>query len=426
MPLPSEDWTNLSPDEALRRAADAYQKGNLETAERLVDRVLRTNPDHHDALVLKASLQRQQGQRAAAMETIQSAVRTQPNEPVGLRLYALLLDDLGNWEEAEKVARKVIYLRGDDALAYNALGLALAGRAGMPTPTSGDPSQPDAQSLLERNRLREDAITQLQTATQLDASLEAAYVNLGKLLSDAGRYKPAREALRQALQLKAHDLDAIVNLGVISLRTGDLAGAAAEFNAALQLNAACVPALVNLGTVRYRQGNNSDALELANRALDYEIANAGALVLRGSIRRDLGKLDAAHQDLDMAVQVAPDNAEAHAALGTLQLVEGQAEAARVELSRALALGVSDAANVENNLGLAFKALSHYEEAQRHFERALEEEPRQPEIHYNLAVTLDLAGQREAAVEQFKTYLKLAPGAVDAPEIEERVKELQQR
>jgi cytochrome c-type biogenesis protein CcmH/NrfG len=52
------------------------------------------------------------------------------------------------------------------------------------------------------------------------------------------------------------------------------------------------------------------------------------------------------------------------------------------------------------------------------------DPNNPDIRFNLALTLDTQGKIEAALEQYRAYLRLAPDSPLRPRIEERIRQLQ--
>lgn len=411
-------------DVELREASRAYQIGNHETALRLLDGVLARHATSVPALLLKAGILRLHGHAGEALPLAQQAARLDPTYAVAQRVLAVTQVDLQDWNAAEQAARKAILLGPRDPLAFNALGLALQGRAGALLDAAVR-ARLTPEAMLQRQVLLEEASRQYETAVGMDPRLVEAHVNLGVVRTVQGRSAPARDALDRALSLDPRSLTALVAHGVLSMRAGDLLGASQYLEDALRVQSAYVPALVDLASVRYAQERSRDALSLAGRALELEPGQAAALVVRGSIRRDMGNIDAALKDLAMAVREAPADATARSALGTLYLGQGDAETARDQLDKAIQLGASDAAT-ENNLGLAYKALARYQEARLHFEKALEAEPMQADIHYNLGVTLDLAGDPQGAVDHLNAYLRLVPNAPDAREIRERVKELQRR
>ncbi len=64
------------------------------------------------------------------------------------------------------------------------------------------------------------------------------------------------------------------------------------------------------------------------------------------------------------------------------------------------------AEMQNNEGIEHFNLSHWDVAKTHFAEAAKADPKAAEPHYNLALTLDKAGDHKGATEHFKTAYDL--------------------
>ncbi len=77
-----------------------------------------------------------------------------------------------------------------------------------------------------------------------------------------------------------------------------------------------------------------------------------------------------------------------------------------------------------NLGVAYTGAGYYDEAIEAYLRSLELNPSNADAHYNLAVVYDTVRQDpEKAVEHYKKYLELKPGASDSGDIREAIERL---
>src|ERR1700683_3217351 len=70
------------------------------------------------------------------------------------------------------------------------------------------------------------------------------------------------------------------------------------------------------------------------------------------------------------------------------------------------------AEVYNNLGVV-AARRGQKRAAEDFERAIQNDPSDPDYHFNLAITLARAGDREGAARELRTTLEHRPNDVDA-------------
>ncbi len=78
----------------------------------------------------------------------------------------------------------------------------------------------------------------------------------------------------------------------------------------------------------------------------------------------------------------------------------------------------------NNEGVTHYQQSHWDVAQEHFQKAIDENAKLPEAHYNLALTLDKLGNHGEATNHFKTALELGsdiPGIKDSGILQAHVK-----
>jgi Tfp pilus assembly protein PilF len=68
-----------------------------------------------------------------------------------------------------------------------------------------------------------------------------------------------------------------------------------------------------------------------------------------------------------------------------------------------------------NEGIEHYDKGHWDVAKKHFQEAVKTDPTSAEAHYDLALSLDKAGEHKAAIEHFKKALELGK---DNPEIQQ--------
>jgi Flp pilus assembly protein TadD len=73
------------------------------------------------------------------------------------------------------------------------------------------------------------------------------------------------------------------------------------------------------------------------------------------------------------------------------------------------------AEMHNNEGIEHFTQGHWDVAKKHFTEAAKEDPKSAEAHYNLALTLDKAGDHKGATEHFKTAYDLGKDNHDIQE-----------
>ena len=166
---------------------------------------------------------------------------------------------------------------------------------------------------------------------------------------------------------------------------GTLATSAEEkvkyYREATRINPAYAQAWVELGKTYYAQR----AYELAIAALSQ--VQQSSLIMSGAVARE------ANFYLGLATYAHGDFAKSETAF--------QFVAARLPL-----------AEVYNNLGVV-AARRGQKKAADYFQRAIQNDPSEPDYHFNLGVTLSQAGDRAGAARELRTALDHRPSDTDA-------------
>lgn len=117
----------------------------------------------------------------------------------------------------------------------------------------------DLASELEKNS-PEEACQAYHQALQLDSSLVAAHINLGRLHHSSGRLEEAEACYRVALHYDPDEILAHFNLGVLLEDKAQPAAAIAAYREALVRDASMVDAHYNLALLYEAQGRRSEAI----------------------------------------------------------------------------------------------------------------------------------------------------------------------
>jgi Flp pilus assembly protein TadD len=171
-----------------------------------------------------------------------------------------------------------------------------------------------------------------------------------------------------------------------------------------------------------KAGNNKAAIEQLQKAIaeypNFMLAfnELGAQYLR------LGELDKADESLAKAMKLAPDSVTPLLTHGILLTVMGKFDLAVTELQTALKQR-DQSANGHFYLGQALANLGRFADAEVQLIRAIElggDEVK--DAHRFLGAIYLQRGEREKALAEFETYLKLAPKAKDAEKVRQIIRE----
>ncbi len=375
------------------------------------------------------------GDRAAAARELQTAIQQKPDSVSAHFALGTVFEGEKKLAEAEDQLRSTLKI--DPHFAPGAIKLSHV------LITEGKPAA--AVACLEDTI---KAIPADQTES-LQAPLAMAYAENGEMEKALGTLQGLVGA--QPASSNAH-----FNLGLLYARKGqfqDENAAVTEFREALRLDKDkdMDPARIALGQVLLSQQKYSDAvsvlleyvrhqpkdaqgfylLGLAYQGLKQSDAAVGALqhavvldprdpAIRfnlGMLLASTGQIDAAIQQLEAAERLNPADPETHNALALLLEKSGYKERARVERVKVNALKSSD----EKEAAIA----SLYDEASHHlaagkataaaedYRRALQLNPRDPKLHFNLSLALDKMGDFSSERKELERTLQLDPGVAVA-------------
>jgi tetratricopeptide (TPR) repeat protein len=276
-----------------------------------------------------------------------------------------------------------------------------------------------------------------QEAVAINQDFSGILDFLGKAPSAAVRSAaPAVDPLQRLAAEKAYDD------GAAYLRLKAFDRAIDAFDRALNLNPSSAEAHNAKGVVLTRQRKYDEALDLFSKAAQLNPENAGFHLNLAITYHLQGKKDESKEAYQAAIQLdqnlfgqldfiegitapqAKDRKPAgDSALGvsTLQKLssnkaydDGAAylrlkalDKAREAFNRALALN-PDNADAHNGFGVIKTQKRDYTEAIRLFEKAISIESETAGYHFNLAITLNLQGKKEAALASYKKAIVLDP------------------
>jgi tetratricopeptide (TPR) repeat protein len=212
----AERWLNKieDPQRALevqsRRAAMLVRQGKLEQARELIRKVPERRADDARAkLVAEAGLLRDARQWREAFDVLADASSRFNDDPDLMYEQAMMAEKIERMDEMERLLRRVIELKPENAHAHNALGYSLADRSQrLPEArelikralelSPGDPFITDSLGWVEyRMNNRDEALRLLQGAYSARPDVEIA-AHLGEVLWQMGQRDEARRVFNDA------------------------------------------------------------------------------------------------------------------------------------------------------------------------------------------------------------------------------------
>ena len=302
------------------------------------------------------------------------------------------------------------------------------------------------KALLDAGRL-EDSAAANRIAARLDPADKGAMQNLGQALNRLGRYQEAVKAYRAGIAIDPDYMRAHAGLGVALFRLGRheqalaamarvlaldpgtriaadihprmakallalgrLDEAAESLEHALDADPGNAARHVDLAIVRLRQRRPADAAEHLRRSRRLAAGDKGALLRAGGALRAVKRHEEAVVFYRAALDIDPEYLEARAALGDalyrLQRHDSAIEAMTLAIAQRPKPAL--AATLQFLLGRARLATGERDAAAGHYEAARELQPDSPVILLHLAGLRFEQGRLDAALDLFRTLVRLDP------------------
>jgi serine/threonine protein kinase/tetratricopeptide (TPR) repeat protein len=270
---------------------------------------------------------------------------------------------------------------------------------------------------LDKNQLwLEEAQGNLEKAIQLDSSLPAAYVTLGRIHDVSGKQELALQEFQHALELDPRNALAMRGLARAYERSGRVADAEAAYKKSVALKPDDWESYNLIGNFYDRQERYPEAIKALQRAIEMTPDNAEVYLNLGATYVDWGdprELPAAEQALKKSIELAPSY-PGYANLASLYLAQRRYKDSAEVNEKALQLNENDYM-VWNNLLISYERLGDTAKATAVrarivplLEQNIRLKPQDAQAQYLLAVMLAKDGKQENAIEHAQTALALSP------------------
>jgi tetratricopeptide (TPR) repeat protein len=230
----------------------------------------------------------------------------------GVAMLVATRRQVETWRDSETVFRHAITVTGDNYLAENQLGEALAARGRL-----------------------DEAAPHYERSLRLNPRFPEAHVNVANAFARRGETAAAEARYREALALDPRLPEAHNGLGVLLAQRGDHAGAAREYRAALAHRALYAEAQSNLGNALRHQGDFAGAAQAYEAALALQPGWLDARVGLARAQVGMGRAAEAEGTLRAVLAQDPGQVEAEFYLVLLLLDRGAVVEARERIGDVL-------------------------------------------------------------------------------------------
>lgn len=398
-------------------------QNDLGAASKVNAQVLHESAADVEAVILKGRILTLQGHVDDAVLTLQSALKTQPDNPALHYFLGAAYNQAGKTDLAEGEWRRAVQLRPQALDAQEALAaIELQRREFTELATS-------AESLIKllpasalgysyRAVVEESQANAKGAEADLNKAIEVApkdprgYTGLGELETAEKRFPEAEKEFQRALLVDPNSIEAVRGLATDYLAEKRPTDAVAFVKSQL----AKAPDNANydllLGQLLAGQKDYQGAEAALVKAADLSKNNLAVLSVLGQVQTTEGATDRAIATYQRAIQANPRDVQGYVSLGVLEEQQGQWQQAQNLYQKALALQPDDpfAAN-----DLAYLMLQHggnLDVALSLAQKARQGMPDNPGVADTLAVAYFRKGDYTAAIDLLKEALNKAPNVSD--------------
>ena len=335
----------------LREANRLAAGGRWQDAESLCKNILRLQPRHADAWLLRGVIELQSGRTSLARGSLRNAARERPMHAV---TEALLGDAAFELADLDASVRHY-----DEALRID--------------PSLVPLHFPRANALLRLNRAVEALVAYDCFLAHQPAHAEG-WFNRGNALLRLTRWEAAIESFDRAIAAKPDYAEAFNNRGSAALSLRQTDAALASFEAAVAIDPTFADAHNNRGIALRELKRPSEAQACFERAVALRSDFADALRGRGDALMDQGRFEEALASFDRAALLAPHVASSHMARGNALRALRRSLDALASYDEALRLDHGDAVAHFNRGALLLETDEYAAQACKSFDAALRLKP----------------------------------------------------
>jgi tetratricopeptide (TPR) repeat protein len=365
-----------------------HQAGDLPRAEEAYRRLVQQEPGNAQAWFLLGALCQARGDLAAALTSLEQALRLRPEYPEALHHQGIVFIKQKRFAEAMSCFQRALQLEPRNVEIQTNLALVLAHQGQHAEAVS----RLQAALAVQPDYAR--AQTQLQTIQAQQAAAE------GSAYLERKQFAEAADRFRQVLRLRPESAEAHRDLGRALACQGQLDEAIASYQQALRLRPDFAEAHHHVGVLLRQQKRFTEAEASIRAAVRLRPDLPELHDLLAETLLDQKRPAEAEASCRAALQLRPEMTEAHNNLGRALLEQDRLTEAMACFERALQL-LPDFAQAHNNRAVALWQLERFEEAFAGNARALQLQPDFADPHANTGMLWLLLGDFEKGWPEYE-------------------------
>ena len=306
----------------LGQAIEAFQSGNIQSAETILKRLLQVDSKNIPALHILGLIRASQDNHLEAVKFLKKAATLEPSDPSLQYNLAKALSSAGNEKGALIHHQKAVRFMPQNPEAWLNYGKSLLAlhryEEAVNTFNSAlqiNPQYPEAllnKAIALRNlQKEEEALNLVNEALNLNAGFYEGWLNKAISLKALKRVDEALACFDQAIKINPQKKDAWVSVGDTLLGLGRIKDALACYEKVIELNPNSPEGHINRGLILQKVGNLTEALASYQRAIDLDSVNIDAYICKSSVLIELKEFESALDCINKRIALNPKMAETY-------------------------------------------------------------------------------------------------------------------
>ena len=382
--------SNLSVNEALKKAINAHKKGHIAEADIYYTAILKSNPKHPDANHNLAILAVGIGKANEAIPFFRNAISANPQNP---QYWVSLIETyitLGKIEEAEKSLDTTLEMNLNhekfDECRFKIDQISFAQDSCITTKNGLDASLRYFKSLYVKKEF-ELLHQYVEKALQSYSDSDELYNLCGAACINLSRFNEAIEHLNTSIKINSNSKETHNNIGIAYKSLGQFQNAYHAYQTALSIDPYYADALNNLGALQKYLGEYGHAYASFSKALEQNPTHLDALLNCADLLSEVQEFNAAKEYYTKAEKLLPNNPKIKLGRGNLLMKSGSIHKALSEY-KVVAQETPRDPDIYTSMGYMYSLLGDYRNAKKNYRHAINLQPNSFQSHFNLSTIND--------------------------------------
>ena len=367
---------NNSLESKIRQAVQAFQVGNLDAAEKILEKILRTDSRNLTALNILGLIKASQSKSKEAAVLLKKAIGINPSDPSLRYNLAKALQESGADKESLPHHKKAVEFSPHDHDAWLSYGISLS-----------------------RLGLYDDALDVYKKSLSIKSDNHVALLNIGVALKELKRYDEALTYADKSIAVNPNLPEAWSNKGVIHRELKQFDAAFACYDRAISLKPNFAEGYANRGVALQELKRFEEAIASYDHAIRIKPDYAHAWYGRANALQELKRYDEALLNYDHFLNINPDHVAGHSNRGNALVKLKRFDEACASYDRAIVLA-PDYSEAYSNRGLALQKLKHPGKALANYDHAISINPDYAEAHFNRGTALQELNRLDEALANY--------------------------